>query len=53
MEPPILENGLSTPPLDPTHPEPDEPRYVEPQYDVMQLPAANPRQSTSANEAPK
>ena len=33
------------------HPEPDEPRYVELQYDVMQLPAANSRQSTSINEA--
>ena len=37
------------PPCGP-HPEPDELRYVEPQYDVMQLPAAYLRQSTSINE---
>ena len=43
---------VSSPPAGP-HPEPDELRYVEPQYDVMQLPAVNSRQSTSTNEAPK
>ena len=41
---------LPHPPLDP-HPEPDELRYVEPQYDVMQLPAANSRQPSLINEA--
>jgi len=48
----ILENRAPPPffQLDP-HPEPDELRYVEPQYDVMQLPAANSRQPTSIKEA--
>ena len=43
---------MAPPPLQlDNHPEPDELRYVELQYDVMQLPAANSRQSSSINEA--